>query len=111
MGIATPVCGLVRNDGCVAFRPRNIRGIATPVCGLVRNDGCAAFCPATLSKQERAWSCFLLVLKKPYIPPYMLNMGRYTPSSSRTVMTARPMVMAGSSIARRRLVRTSTSLL
>ena len=111
MGIATPVCGLVRNDRYGAFGLRKIRGIATPVCGLVRNDRCAAFGPATLSKQERAWGRFPLVLKKPYIPPYMLNMGRYTPSSSRTVMTARPMVMAGSSMARRRLVRTSTSLL
>ncbi len=31
-GIATPVCGLVRNDSIFN------RGIATPVCALARND-------------------------------------------------------------------------
>ena len=44
--IATPVCGLVRNDNgeriatpvCGLVRNDNGERIATPVCGLVRND-------------------------------------------------------------------------
>ncbi len=45
------------------------------------------------------------------ILPYMVNMGRYTPSSKNTVMTARPMVMQGSMMERRRSVARETSLL
>ena len=42
--------------------------------------------------------------------PYILNIGRYTASSSTTTMTASTMVMAGSSTLSSRVLCVSTSL-